>query len=159
MPKETELTEYKRKILKEEQKEFPCGIFHDSIEEALIHAEINLGMRDPASNLIADLKPYLGTTRYSGGTIVGWQSSNRTRFRLDFDHNFRESNLEAIENGTAVNKGSRGVHVNEEDFNRTHKQKVCHPTRSSLQMAEFYWKRWSRKYGKRHGTIERSDLE
>ena len=52
-------------------------ILHASIEEALAHAEHNLNMRDEAGHLIAELRPYLGTMRFSEGKIVGWQISQR----------------------------------------------------------------------------------
>src|SRR6476620_5969753 len=84
MAKVKELSDYKKKQLEEEQKEFTCGIFHDSIE--------------------------------------GWKVGNRKRFRVDFEPQFEAKSAE----------GLLGVHINEEDFTRQTRPKICHPTRSSL---------------------------
>jgi hypothetical protein len=152
------LTKYQREKARDEQKEFPCGILHVSIEEALIHAERALGIRNGNNELTVKLEPYLGTMRFSTGTIVGWQTSPQKRFRLDFDPEFEQHNRGAIEKGTGVNKGTRGIHVNEEDFTRARRQKVCHPTESSLQIADHYWRKWSSEFGIR-GTIKPNDLK
>lgn len=48
-----------RKLLQEEQKERGCGILHPTIEEALVHAERNLGMRDARGCLVKKLNPYV----------------------------------------------------------------------------------------------------
>jgi hypothetical protein len=133
-------------------RESPCGLIHATIEEALVHAELNLGMRDGKSNrLVKDLKPVLSGQLHLDGTVIGWQSSSRQRFRLDWDQHY------AAKDGS---KGTQGVHVNEEDFDRQEaRQKVCHPTESTLRIAEQYWRRWSAPFGKRTGAIMKEDLK
>ena len=149
-------SEYKRKQLEEERKEFPCGILHDSIEEAMVHAELNLGFRNNRGELVVKLEPFLGSM-YGDGTVVGWKVGNRKRFRVDFEPEYELKDAEAakIENG--VNKGTCGIHVNEEDFTRTFKPKTCHPTKSSLRIADLLWRRWSSKYGRR-GGVTKADI-
>jgi hypothetical protein len=149
MPRDRELSPYQQAMKEAEQKEYSCGILHDSIEEALVHAESNLGFRDNAGRLVVDVKPYIGQTLFSSGTVVGWQSGARKRYRLDFERNFQAVNQAAVKTKNGVNKGTRGVHVNEEDFDRTARPKVCHATTSSLDRAEGYWRRWSSRYGRR----------
>ena len=53
-----------------------------------------------------------------------------------------------------VNYGSQGVHVNEEDFTRTKRPKICHPTRAPSRDADLLWSRWSSKYGRRGEVTE-----
>jgi hypothetical protein len=143
------LSEYKQKLLEEEQKEYPCGIIHASLEEAMVHAELNLGFRDPATRvLIVQLEPLLGTTKFSSGTIIGWKVGTRKRFRVDFDPDFLEHNAQARARRNGVLKGTQGIHVNEEDFTRRSRQKICHATESSLLVAEHLWRRWTSKYGR-----------
>ncbi len=152
------LTKYQQEKLKQEQREFSCGELHDSIEEALVHAEIGLGIRDGQGKIILKMKPYLGTMRFSSGSVVGWQTSPQKRFRLDFDPDFESHNQEEAKKGTGVSKGTRGVHVNEEDFTRTYRQKICHATRSSFDRADLYWRKWSAEFGRR-GMIKPEDLK
>jgi hypothetical protein len=136
------------------EQEVPCGVSHTTIEEALIHAELNLGIRNEKLELLKGLKPYLGRNEKSGtkGHVVGWETNKRSRFRLDYAYPDASQ--------TQVGKGTQGVHVNEEDFNRPYgRQRVVHPTEASLKMAEFYWKRWARPYGKPYGMITKDDLK
>jgi hypothetical protein len=157
MPKEKPLSAYKRRELEEEQKEIPCGIMHASIEEAMVHAEKNLGFRNAKGELVAKLEPLLGTM-FGDGTVVGWQVGTRKRFRVDFEPDFSKKNAEAARKKNGINKGTQGVHVNEENFTRNMKPKICHPTESSLLLAEHLWKRWSSRYGYR-GRITKQDIE
>src|SRR5262245_39246344 len=117
MATEKPLSEYKRKQLEEEQKEFSCGIMHASVEEAMVHAETNLGFRNANGELVAKLEPLLGAM-YGSGTVVGWKVGNRKRFRVDFEPEYAIKNAEAAKQKNGVNKGTQGVHVNEEDFTR-----------------------------------------
>jgi hypothetical protein len=56
-----------------------CGKIHSSIEEAIVHAEQNLGFyRKPADR-------YFGTLKNNSHLVVGFQVSPRKRWRLDFD--------------------------------------------------------------------------
>jgi hypothetical protein len=91
----------------------------------------------------------LGSTRFSSGTVIGWQSGPHKRFRVDFEPEFATKNAEAAKRENDVNKGTQGVHVNEEDFTRNKSPKICHPTESSLLIADLLWKRWSSRYGRR----------
>ena len=100
-----------------------CGIFHQSIEEAIVHAERHLGSyRKPAD-------PYWGTLRNNTGTVVGFQLSRRKRWRLDY-------------------KPGGWVHVNEENFDALGGQeKVVHlvDNRSYIQV-NLYYQRWTKHY-------------
>lgn len=156
MAKPKALSEYKQRQLEEEQKEVPCGIMHASIEEAMVHAEKNLGFRNERSEIVAKLESVLGTM-FGSGSVVGWQVGTRKRFRVDFEPEFAAKNAEAAAKKNGVNKGTQGVHVNEENFTRTTKPKTCHPTQSSLTMAELLWRRWSSRYGRR-GQITKEDI-
>lgn len=129
MSSDKRISDYKNKQLQEGQREFPCGILHDSIEEAMVHAEYNLGFRNSAGQLVAVLEPLLGSM-YGDGTIVGWKVGSRKRFRVDFEPEYDAKNTEAAKTKNGVNKGTYGIHVNEEDFERTLKPKICHPTKS-----------------------------
>lgn len=141
-----------------EQKEFSCGIIHDSVEEAMVHAELNLGFRDKDTNsLTVQLEPYIGTTLFSSGTVVGWQVGGRKRFRVDYDPNYQKSNTAVATRKDGVHKGTQGVHVNEEDFTRGARQKICHATKSSILFAEHLWRRWTSKYGRR-GAVTSEDV-
>ena len=119
---------------------------HDSIEEAIVHAEKNLGMFRQSA------QPYWGTTRYNESNVVGWQVSDNKRYRLDYAPNFVKENAEAAEwSGTPHLKGTQGVHVNEENFQDpkdSSLSRVCHPTRSSVRYAETYWWKWTKQFGK-----------
>jgi hypothetical protein len=125
-------------------REVWCGQKHSSIEEAIIHAETNLGMRGHHA------EPYWGTMRFTNSVVVGWQVSERKRYRLDYAHNFASENEKAAKwSGTKQLKGTRGVHVNEENFDDPKYKdgcKVCHPTEASLQWADTYWNKWTRQY-------------
>ena len=158
MPGEKELTKYQQEQLEPKQKEFPCGLTHNSIEEAIVHAEQNLGMRDANGKHLVKLEPYLGTMRFTSGSVVGWQTNPQKRYRLDYDPDFELHNREALEMKTGVNKGTQGIHVNEEDFTRMERQKICHATTSSFLIADHYWRKWSSEFGRR-GLITPEDVE
>jgi len=132
-------------------------MMHASLEEAMVHAEANLRFRNERGDLVVKLEPLLGGTRFSGGTVIGWQSGPQRRFRVDFDPDFAAANAKAAKRKDGVHKGKQGVHVNEEDFTRRGRQKVCHPTESSLLIADLLWKRWSSRYGRR-GQITKEHI-
>jgi hypothetical protein len=135
--------EYKTKA----PREVWCGQVHSSIEEALVHADRNLGMRGKTA------EPYWGTMRFTDSMVVGWQLNDKKRYRLDFAHEFAKENSAAASwSGTSQLKGSQGVHVNEENFDdpkHSGVSKVCHPTEASLQWADTYWSKWTRRYRQR----------
>lgn len=106
--------------------ETSCGKIHTSIEDAIVHAEQNLGFfRRPAQS-------YFGALRNNSHLVVGFQVSPRKRWRLDFD----------------PLKG-KWVHVNEENFDApTNRQKIVHlveTLRSDLQV-QAYYKKWTSRY-------------
>jgi hypothetical protein len=156
MAEEKPLSDYKRRQQEEEQLEFPCGLMHGSLEEAMVHAEMNLGFRNANGELVANLEPLLGRM-FGSGTIVGWRVGGEKRFRVDFEPDFAAKNAEASRKKNGVNKGTQGVHVNEENFTKSSRPKICHPTESSLLVAELLWRRWSSRYGRR-GKITQDDL-
>ena len=141
--------------------EVTCGVVHASLEEAMVHAEVALGFRDRATkSLIVHLKPYLGSTRYNSGTIVGWQVGAK-RFRADLqtrEAKARDERRAAAAGRAPIYKGLHGVHVNEEDFSALTPRKVCHATESPVVVLEHVWRRWSSKYG-RPGTVTEHDIE
>ncbi len=125
-------------------REVWCGHLHSSIEDAIVHAERNLGMRGQPT------EPYWSTMRFTDSYVNGWQINPRKRYRLDFAKDFAEENRKAaVWSGTPHLKGTQGVHVNEENFDNpvnSGVSKVCHPTEASLQWADTYWNKWTRKY-------------
>lgn len=138
-----DLTPYQAAKQKE-SREVWCGIVHDSIEEAIVHAERNLGIfRTTAA-------PYWGTTKFGEGSVVGWQVNSAKRYRLDYAHSYETENLKAAKwSGTSTLKGTQGVHVNEENFQDPldrARPKICHPTRASLLWATTYWRKWTKRY-------------
>ena len=141
------LTPYQLSKLTKESRESWCGLIHDSIEEAIVHAEENLGMRHKKAD------EYWGTTKYSDSLVVGWKVNERKRYRLDHTPNFAKENADAAKwAGTSELKGRRGVHVNEENFDdpaHSGRTRICHPTLSSLIRAETYWRKWTKKFGTR----------
>ena len=144
MPKnEKPLTPYKQAQLEAERKEFHCGMMHDTIEDAIVHAEKNLGaFRKP-------MEPFWGQTRFNAETVVGWKINDQKRYRLDYAPEYLKENAAAAARGSDVNKGTRGVHLNEENFldpSSATTIKRCHPTHASLQWAETYWRKWTKRY-------------
>jgi hypothetical protein len=139
-------TKYQEAYNTEGPREIWCGIDHSSIEEAIVRAELNLGMRG------REARAYWGTMRFTD-YVVGWQLNDRKRYRLDYAHAFSEENEKAAKwAGTKRLKGSQGVHVNEENFDDPKDKgvsKVCHPTEASLQRADTYWSKWTRQYRQR----------
>lgn len=92
-----------------ERREKKCPKIHLSIVEAIRCAEENLGFRG------LPVEPYWGTTRFTLGWVVGWQSSSRKRWRLDYDDQSEEG------------KPPKFIHVNEENFEKQpSQQKVVH---------------------------------
>ncbi len=110
----------------EAEKESPCGHIHSSIEDAIVHAEKNLGMyREPATRRV-------GTMRHNSGIVIGFRMSDTRGWRLDFDPD-----------PTA----KKWVHVNEEDFDApSSRQKTLHlvvsPLRSNA-IVETYYRKWT----------------
>jgi hypothetical protein len=151
MPKEQKsekpASTYQETYNKRTPREIWCGQVHSTIEEAIVHAERNLGMRGKSA------QPYWGTTRFSDSVVAGWMVNDRKRYRLDFANDFEAENRAAAEwAGTNLLKGSKGVHVNEENFDDPQHpsvSKVCHPTEASLQWADTYWNKWTRQYRQR----------
>ncbi len=114
--------------MSELKKEKPCGIIHLSIEDAIVHAEKNLGsFRQPAER-------YFGALKNNSHLVVGFQLSPRKRWRLDFDPN---------------PETDKWVHVNEENFDAPEgQQKVVHRVatlRSDLQV-QLYYRKWTSRY-------------
>jgi hypothetical protein len=146
---------------KEEPVEARCGLHHYSLEEAMVCAEIELGFRDRVTKtLVVQLKPYLGTTKYNSGTVVGWQVGPK-RFRADVqtaEAKKKEEERAKRAGREVIYKGRYGVHVNQEDFSGTRPVKVCHATESPVVILEHTWRRWSSKYG-RPGTVKKEDIE
>jgi hypothetical protein len=148
MPKdekpEKQSSKYQETYNQRAPREVWCGQVHSSIEEAIVHAERNLGMRGKPA------EPYWGTMRFSDSVVVGWKVNDRKRYRLDFAKDFAQENQAAAKwSGTSQLKGSKGVHVNEENFDDPQNRgvsKVCHPTEASLQWADTYWNKWTRQY-------------
>ena len=166
---EKELTKYQREKLEKTPKEFGCGILHSSIEEALIHAQMNLGIRSSAGEVLVPTTPYLGTMGHNAGTVVGWQVNANKRYRLDVDrslnHTFYGKQPAVALNPAGLTlseqialKGPQGVHVNEEDFTRASRQRISHPTESIAERADTYWRKWSKQFGV-PGFIKESDLK
>ena len=140
-------TIYQETYNKQDPREIWCGQVHTTIEEAIVHAETNLGMHGKQA------EPYWGTMRFTDSVVAGWKVNDRKRYRLDFTPSFEKENLEAAKwAGTTQLKGAKGVHVNEENFdNPKHPSisRVCHPTEASLQRADTYWNKWTRQYRRR----------
>jgi hypothetical protein len=114
----------------DQKKEKSCGILHSSIEDAIVHAEKNLGLFRKHAD------PYYGTFRDNSKWVVGFQLSPKKRWRLDFDPD---------------EENNKWTHVNEEDFERAPgQQKVCHyvysPLRSDAWVRTYYGK-WTSRYG------------
>jgi hypothetical protein len=150
MPKEDSAkpnTNYQQANTRQSPREVWCGHLHSSIEDAIVHAERNLGMRGQPA------EPYWGTMRFTDSYVNGWQVNAKKRYRLDFAKNFTEENRKAaVWSGTPHLKGTQGVHVNQENFDdplNPGVSKVCHPTEASLQWADTYWNKWTRKYRQR----------
>ena len=146
---------------RDESVEVPCGHHHYSLEEAMVCAEIGLGFRDRVTNtLVVPLRPYLGSTKYNSGTVVGWQVGPK-RFRADVQTaEAKKKEEERAKKGRrkVIYKGRYGVHVNQEDFSGTRPVKVCHATESPVVILEHIWRRWSSRYG-RPGTVKKEDIE
>jgi hypothetical protein len=143
---EKELTEYQKTYNQQTPRESWCGKVHGNIEEAIGHAERNLGMQGRQK------EPYWGRISFSNTTVVGKQLNGQKRYRVDFAPEFERENLEAAQwSGTPQLKGTKGVHVNEENFagSKAGGSKVCHPTEASLQWADTYWSKWTRQYRQR----------
>lgn len=124
------------------QREVWCGQLHGNIHEAMMHAELNLGM-----DKIPNPEAYWGTMRFTESYVNGWKLNDKKRYRLDFAMNFEEENRKAASwSGTPHLKGTKGVHINEENFQDPKHpgvSKVCHPTEASLQWAETQWRKWT----------------
>jgi hypothetical protein len=126
------MTDYKDKYSADQSRERDCGMWHESIEEAIVHAERNMNCsRIP-------MMAYRGTTPENLGVVVGWALSPRKRWRLDYS-----------ERPGPTGEPPRWVHVNEEDFDRPFGlQKVVHRvnSRSFLQVS-LYYRKWGSAFG------------
>src|SRR5262249_8950926 len=119
-----------------------CGKIHLTIDEAIAHAREGLGA--PATNPVWGRK---GGQIANVGRVIGYQSDDeKKRFRLDYDP-------------------VKGVHVNEEDWNRpVDQQKVVHRVRLAMEpmdaaaeiawerileaRMQLYWNKWTSRYDK-----------
>ena|SRR5271166_2966562 len=113
-------------------REKSCGMIHSSIEEAIVHAEQDLGIfREPA-------EPYYGTLRDKSATVVGFQVSSRKRWRLEFDPDPSRKKY---------------VHVNEENFDApAGNQRICHLVYSPMAFdtrVRAYYSKWNSRYGRK----------
>jgi hypothetical protein len=109
--------------------EVNCGKRHLSIEDAIVHAEQNLGsFRKPAD-------PYWGTMRNNSGLVVGFELSSRKRWRLDYDPDPAKA---------------KWVHVNEENFDApSSRRKVIHLVETAFNtdtQVRLYHRKWTSKY-------------
>jgi hypothetical protein len=117
-----------------------CGQIHLSIQEAIRHAEENLGTR------YIRLEPFWGTMRMNLGLVVGYKLNDRKRYRLDY-------------------APDKGAHVNEENFENVSpsKQKICHPIQLGPRTAEYQvtlqWRKWTSRYNMPDEVREAVDFE
>lgn len=127
--------------------EILCGIRHISIEDAVVHAEKNLGTyRKPA-------EPYRGRTRLNEDVVVGFQASPKRRFRLDFDKDWQQRvgalkrDIRDWHRRFPYIDEYRGVHINEENFDSPPgQQRILHLTEASEMMMDTYFRKWSAQY-------------
>jgi hypothetical protein len=135
------------RIRRKPKMETLCGIRHISVEEAVVHAEQNLGTyHKPA-------EPYRGRTRLNNDVVVGFQASPARRFRLDFDQNWQQR-VEDLKRGNPDWQRRffyideyRGVHINEENFDAPPgRQRILHLTEASELMMDTYFRKWSAQY-------------
>src|SRR5688500_1590518 len=130
------MSDYKKNDSSAQPRERDCGQWHDSIEQAIVHAVRNMNCSQ------IPMMPYRGTTRENQGVVVGWAVSARRRWRLDYSDKFGS-------NG----EPPKWVHVNEEDFERPPElQKIVHRVnnRSFLQVS-LYYRKWGSAFGFRVG--------
>jgi hypothetical protein len=125
------MAEYKDKYLAPQPRERDCGVWHDTIEEAITHAERNLN----CSRI--RMQPYRGTTPQNQGVVVGWALSARKRWRLDY------SNTPGI-NG----EPPKWVHVNEENFDAPPGwQRIVHRVNNMrFDQVGLYYRKWSSRF-------------
>jgi hypothetical protein len=124
-----------------------CGRRHISIDDAIVHAEQNLGTyRKPA-------EPYRGRTRLNDDVVVGFQASAERRFRLDFDKNWQQKigdlkrQIRDWQRRFPYLDEYRGVHINEENFDAPPgQQRILHLTEASELMMDTYYRKWSAQY-------------
>lgn|GEM_PF-1788543 len=123
-----------RKNDSEGSQEKPCGVPHETIEDAIKHAEESLGFRGKP------IEPYWGTTRYNCHLVVGYQSGTKKRWRLDFSD--RSEN----------DKPPKFIHVNEENFEAAPgQQKILHSVdamknNNGHYWVELQWRKWTSRY-------------
>jgi hypothetical protein len=121
-----------------------CGMRHISIEDAVVHAEKSLGTyRKPAV-------AYRGRTRLNDDVVVGFQATQKRRFRLDFDPNWRQKiadlkrEIRDWQRRFPYIDEYRGVHINEENFDApSARQRIIHLTEASELMMDTYYRKWS----------------
>jgi hypothetical protein len=125
-----------------------CGRVHTTIDEAIAHARQSL-----AASLPNPVWGRKGGQIANVGRVIGYESQDkRKRYRLDYDP-------------------VKGVHVNEEDWNRpVDQQKVVHRVRFSMHPADsdvesawhrtlegwmqLYWNKWTSRYDKPAEVLE-----
>jgi hypothetical protein len=126
------MSDYKDKYYGPESRERDCGELHQTIEEAIVHAEQHLGCyRQP-------MTPYRGTTRENEGVIVGFAISARRRWRLDFSDQ------------PGPEGEAKWVHVNEEDFDAPPgSQRIVHRVESrNFTLVALQYQKWRARYGR-----------
>ena len=134
------LTKYQQTYNVQGPREEWCGQRHIGIAEAIIHAEVNLGMRGVI------LEAYKGTMRFTESWVVGWKIGSK-RYRLDHSPTFVEENRAAASWAKTKDlKGTLGVHINEENFEGAKQKRVCHSTEASLAMAITFWEKWTKQF-------------
>lgn len=129
-----------------DQQEKICSRNHLSISDAIRCAEENLGFR----GLLRE--PYWGTTRFTLRWVVGYQSSPKKRWRLDYS--------DRSENG----KKPKFIHVNEENFeNPPGQQKIVHLVESANisggYQVDLLYRKWTSQYDLPEKVIEALNFE
>jgi hypothetical protein len=124
-----------------------CGRRHILIENAIEHAQLNLGTCGKP------VEPYRGRTNLNDDVVVGYQASPQRRFRLDFDKDWQQrvSDLKAKNpdwrRRMPYLDEYRGVHINEENFDAPlSQQRILHLTEVSELMMNTYYRKWSSRY-------------
>lgn len=116
------------------EKEKDCGVYHATMQDAMRHAEVNLGFHG------RHVEPYWGTTTYNCHLVVGFEAGKRKRWRLDFS--------DKSEHG----KPPKFIHVNEEDFTAPPgHQKTLHRVDSfknhnGAYLVELQWRKWTSRF-------------
>lgn len=109
--------------LNEPKRERPSGLIHNSIRDAIRHAEERLQCRG------SRMSAYWGRMPDNHQYIVGFEVNARKRWRLDYDP-------------------GKGMHVNEENFDAAFPdQKILHPIsggeRTGFMQVLLQWRKWT----------------